>query len=81
MVIMPMGMIMAVGVAMAICRLCGAIGIGADAFHMMVVALLRQPDLRLETQNLRPVFAQAAVHLVFPYENLRHPIREGVDTR
>src|SRR6266851_1517724 len=77
--VVMVGMIMAVAVAMAIRRRCGAIGIGADTLHMMVVAFLRQPDLRLETQNLRPVFAQAAVHLVFPYQNLLHPISEGVE--
>ena len=36
-----LGMSMAVAEAMAIRRRCGAVGIGADTLHMMVVAFLR----------------------------------------
>ena len=39
-------------------------------FDMVVVALLRLPDLVLEPQNLRPVFAHGAVHVVAAFQNL-----------
>src|SRR5687768_2707050 len=35
---------------------------GADAFHVMVVALLRQADVGLEAQDLGAVFAHLAIH-------------------
>ena len=46
---------------------------------MMVVALLRLPDLVLEPQNLRPVFAHGAVHVVAAFQNFTHPVGEGGD--
>src|ERR1051325_3821966 len=55
------------------------VGIRADAFHMVVVALLRQTDFRLEAQNLRSIFAQAAVHLVLAHQYLLDAIGEGIE--
>ncbi|HEY8013564.1 MAG TPA: hypothetical protein VIE70_06635, partial [Dongiaceae bacterium] len=52
--------------------------VGADAFDVMMVALLGEPDLGLEPQDLRPVFAQRAVHLVLAIHDLLHPVGEGI---
>src|SRR5688572_5791191 len=46
---------------------------------MMVMALLRQADLSLESQHLRPVFAELAVHAVVAVENAAYPLDEGVE--
>src|SRR5438552_19055271 len=54
------------------------VGIRTDAFHMVVVALLRQTDFRLEAQNLRAIFAQAAVHLVLAHQYLLDTIGKGI---
>ena len=51
----------------------------ALTFDVMVVALLRLPDLVLEPQNLRPVFAHGAVHVVAAFQNFTHPVGEGGD--
>src|SRR5688572_23839438 len=51
---------------------------GADAFHVMVVALLHAPDLGLVADRLLAVFAQLAVHRVVAGEDLAHPLGEGV---
>ena len=50
---------------------------GADALHVMVVALLRQPDLCLKAQNLRAVLAHLAVHQVVALQNLLHAVDKG----
>ena len=55
------------------------VGIRADAFHMVVVALLRQTDFRLEAQNLRAIFAQAAVHLVLAHQDLLYAVGKGIE--
>src|SRR5690606_29885794 len=47
---------------------------GADAFHVMVVAPLRQTDLILEAEHLRAVFAHLAVHGVGAGKNLVQPV-------
>ena len=51
----------------------------ALTLDVMVVALLRLPDLVLEPQNLRPVFAHGAVHVVVAFQNFTHPVGEGGD--
>ena len=54
------------------------LAVGADPFDVMVMALLGQPDLGLESQDLRPVFAEGAVHLVLAVHDLLDPVGEGV---
>src|SRR6185503_10044711 len=51
---------------------------GADAFHVMVVALLDPADLGLVADRLLAVFAHLAVHRVVAGEDLAHPLGEGV---
>ena len=51
----------------------------ALTLDVMVVALLRLPDLVLEPQNLRPVFAHGAVHVVAAFQNFTRPVGEGGD--
>ncbi len=41
-----------------------AFGLRAEAFHVMVVALLRKADFRLKTQHLLAIFTHLAVHIV-----------------
>ena len=53
--------------------------VGADALDMMVMALLRRPDLGLEAEDLLAVLAQLAVHLVLADQDLLHPLGEGVE--
>ena len=55
------------------------IAIGADALDMMVMAGLRQAHFGLEADDLLPVFAHLAVHVVLAAENLAHPVGEGVE--
>src|SRR6185436_3490811 len=52
---------------------------GADAFHVMVVALLDPADLGLVADRLLAVFAHLAVHRVVAGEDLAHPLGEGVE--
>ena len=51
----------------------------ALTFDVMVVALLRLPDLVLEPQNLRPVFAHGGVHVVAAFQDFTHAVSEGGD--
>src|SRR5512138_3323633 len=51
---------------------------GADALHVMVVALLGQAHFRLEAQYLCAVLAELAVHQVLAVEDLLHPLGESV---
>ena len=46
---------------------------------MMVMAFLRQADLRLEAQHLGAILAQAAIHLVLAGQDLLDPIGEGIE--
>jgi len=71
-VIMPMIVaVMAVGAMLAI-------RLGADAFHVMMMAPLGETHLGLEAQHLGPVFAEAAVHQVLAGQGLLHPVGEGI---
>src|SRR5262245_47220594 len=54
------------------------VGIGADALDMVVMAGLRQPDLRFKADDLLPVLAHAAVHVVVAGEDLAHPVGKGI---
>ena len=47
--------------------------------NMMVMALLCLTDLFLKTQNLRPIFAHGAVHVVAALQDFTHPVGEGGD--
>ena len=49
----------------------------ANAFHMVVVAFLRQTDLVFKTQNLFAEFAHLAIHHVQPGIDLVHPVLKG----
>ena len=42
----------------------------ADPLHVVMVALLRQPHLRLEAEDLRAVLAELAVHVVLAVQDL-----------
>src|SRR3546814_5673308 len=53
-------MVMIVPVAVMVMVMPGLAG--ADALHVVVVALLCQADLRLEAEHLRAVLAELAVH-------------------
>ena len=46
---------------------------------MVMVAFLRETNLVLEAQHLRPVFAERAVHIVVTTENFAHPVGECGD--
>ena len=56
-----------------------AVGRRADPLDMMVMALLGEPDLGLEAQNLLAIFAHLAVHVVGALEDLAEPVDEGLD--
>ena len=49
----------------------------SDAFDVMVMAFLRQPNLGLKAQNLRPIFTHGTIHIVASVQNFRHPIGKG----
>ena len=51
----------------------------ADAFHMMVVALLRHTHFGLETEDVGSVFAHAAVHVRIAGQDLLDPFDQGID--
>src|SRR3546814_17659066 len=72
-------MVMIVPVAVMVMVMPGLAG--ADALHVVVVALLCQADLRLEAEHLRAVLAELAVHQVLAVEYLLHPLGEGVEHR
>src|SRR3546814_3883262 len=72
-------MVMIVPVAVMVMVMPGLAG--ADALHVVVVALLRETDLGLEAEHLRAVLAELAVHQVLAVENLLHPLGEGVEHR
>ena len=48
--------------------------IGADAFHMMMMAHLRQALMVFKPKHLFPVFTELAVHVVVAEENSPYPI-------
>ena len=49
------------------------------AFNVMVVTFLGRADFIFEAQDLRPILAHGAVHLVLTFKDLRHTLREGCD--
>src|SRR3546814_18064761 len=49
---------------------------GADAFDVVVVALLGEADLGLEAQHLLAILAELAVHQVHAVEDLLHALGE-----
>ena len=51
----------------------------ADAFDVVVVALLREADLGLEAEHLLAVLAERAVHQVLPDQHFAQAVEEGVD--
>src|SRR3546814_3665905 len=51
---------------------------GADAFDVVVVALLGEADLGLEAQHLLAILAELAVHQVLAVEDLLHALGKGV---
>ena len=52
---------------------------GPDPLHVVMMALLRQAHLGLESENLLAVLAQLAVHVVLAVQDLAHPIGEGIE--
>ena len=44
---------------------------------VMMMAFLGKTDFVLETENLRAVLAQRAVHVVAAFQNFTHPVGEG----
>ena len=55
------------------------VGVGADALHVMVVAFLGQADLGLEAEDLLPVLAELAVHVVVAGLDFLHALGEGIE--
>src|SRR3546814_10989667 len=51
---------------------------GADAFDVVVVALLGEADLGLEAQHLLAILAELAVRQVLAVEDLLHALGKGV---
>ena len=52
------------------------------ALDMVVVALLGHADFGFESENLRPILAERAIHLVASFEYFRRPGGEsGQDAR
>jgi hypothetical protein len=49
------------------------------AAHVMVMRLLRQPDLPLVADNLRAVFTELAIHVGFAAVNLRGAFEKRID--
>jgi hypothetical protein len=89
-VVMAMGMVMAVGLGSHRNRhAIGLAGPGAlplaevatvgEALHVVVMAVLGGPHFGLKPQNLRPVFAEGAVHVGVTAHHLGHPLHEGVE--
>ncbi len=76
--VMIMTVIMIVIMVVMGVRMSGAVMM-QDAFHMMMMAALRQSDFRLEAQDLSAVFAQAAVHGGVAGKDLANALNEGVD--
>ena len=56
-----------------------AVAAHADPLHVVVMALLGEPLLRLEAEDPLPVLAQLAVHQVRAAQGLLDPLREGVE--
>ncbi len=77
-------MIMVMVVAMFVMHMGGGIEIAvgnfarADTFHVMVVALLCQAHVRLETQNLFTIFAHLAIHVVGALQCLPNTVGKGI---
>ena len=78
--VVPVTVIVAMTVRMIVIIVVAMRVAGADAFDVMMVAFLRQPDLGLEAQHLFAVFAELAVHFVFPLRNFIDPFHEGLIT-
>ena len=70
-----MGMTMVV-MAVAVIMIMVMIFVGADAFDVMVMALLRQTNLILEPKHLLAVLAHLAVHVAGAFLNLDHAVDE-----
>lgn len=51
----------------------------ADTLHVMMVALLREPDLIFETKHLGAILAATAIHCRVAGEYLLGPLLEGFD--
>ena len=68
-VVVPMVMIVIMGMSLA----------RADAFHVVVVTLLSEPNLIFKAEHLRAVFAAAAVHGRVTGQNLFCPLLERFD--
>ena len=49
------------------------------AAHVMVMRLLRQPDLLFVADDLRAIFAKLAVHIGFAAVNLRGAFEKRID--
>ena len=49
-----------------------------EPLNVVMVAVLRRPNLSLKAQHLGPVFAQRAVHVRVTEHHLRHPLHKGV---
>ncbi len=71
-VIMPMSVIMPTSVIMVMVA-------GADPLDMVMVALLGQSDLALETEHLLAVLAHLAVHQVCTVADFLHPVGKGLE--
>ena len=69
--IMIMRVILVVGMGFFVTR--------ADAFDVMVMAFLRQTLVSFEADNLFPVFAHQAVHIVVTTHNTAHALLKGIN--
>ena len=78
-VVVPVTVIVAMTVRMIVIMVVAMRVAGADAFDVMMVAFLRQPDLGLEAQHLFAVLAQLAVHIIFASSDFVDSFHESFD--
>ena len=83
-VVMPMGMAPqgnrnAIGLAGAGALVVAEVAALAEAFDVVVVAVLGRAHFGFEAQHLGPVLAQRAVHGGVAAQHLVHPFDKGVD--
>ena len=72
---MPVRIFGIVGVSMVV-----AVGsASADAFDVMMMTFLRQPDFIFEAQHLFAVLAQLAVHIIFASSDFVDSFHESFD--
>ena len=75
-VIMIVVMVMVVSVAVMM-MVVVVIGVRPNAFDVVVMAFLREPNLVFETHYLFAVLAHLAVHIAGAFLDFDHPVDEG----